>query len=75
MCQAYWKIEWRDDHSGQAVHEPSGVVFNVARSGWVGVVDPHGAPDLELRRLMSELVIHLGLLSDEAAMPDTRLLH
>jgi hypothetical protein len=70
-----WQILWRDDGCGTATHGPSGVVFNVTKSGWMAVKDDAGQTDSELRRLMSDLVVHMGSSSGPANLPDARLLH
>ena len=69
-----WKIEWRKDGSGLAVHGGTGAAFNISRSGWIGVNEAAELSNEKLTELIAELRELLDQVS-AAGSPGSRRLH
>jgi hypothetical protein len=66
-----WKIDWKPDGRGLALHAPTGATFHVSRSGSLGLNE---AASLSEARL-AELVTELRTLLDQVAAVSLTVSH
>ena len=69
----HWKIEWRQDGYGLAIHGATGAAFNISRTGWIAVSEAAELTDEKLTELITELRTLLDQVSAAAAPGSTRV--